>query len=204
MSVTIQTVVPCFDPLHEFSKKSTESALNAFFGRLLYYKRTSVWRHALLQSASLCSHKFEPLGKSGRNPAILPASTLQPAEVPTSASIYPALGDTVSDYARTWFLKATATDLDLKTNFKNKILTWTRQKNINRTMLMTWWSIPGESTLKNISDGSSLSLYPHQVASHCPEGGSQLKLTTYVSNVEGLWFCSISNSPDIYRGSYFQ
>ena len=70
-------------------------------------------------------------------------------------------------------------------------------------LVVNFTSIPGEA-MEKISDGSSLSLYPHQVASHCPEGGRNLGL--FVSRyIEDLWWCSISNySPDIYRGSYFQ
>lgn len=132
------------------SEKITESALRA---SLVDFPTTN----AHLFEGMLCSYKVFHSVPTNSSRCLVNRGAierlLQPAEVPTSASIYVALGATVSDCGKTRFSKQ-------QNQFLKQILHLNQEKNINRTMLMTWWSIPSESTLKNISDGSSLLTLP--------------------------------------------
>ena len=67
-----------------------------------------------------------------------------------------------------------------------------------------WWlgdqfqvSPPWKTSLMAVRFRSTLTKLHRTVLKTAAPPGSQL--TTYGSNVEGFWFCSISNSPDIYR-----
>ena len=202
MSVTIQNMVPCSDPLHEFSKKknwsSTEWILVEFF-------TTSV----LLFEGMLCSCKVlhsVPTNSSRclvNQGAVLPFSASRSSKQAPVSILLQAIPCLIMQTLDFW-KQQPQIFANLKENtFEKQIITWTT------STVLCWW-LGGQFHFNSrrghgkISDGSSLSLYPHQVASHCPEGGRNLGL--FVSRyIEDLWWCSISNyAPDIYRGSYFQ
>lgn len=137
MSVTIQNVVPCFDPLHEFSKKRTEAALNAF---LVDFSTTNV----LLFEGMLCSCKVlhsVPTNSSRclvNQGAILPSSASRSSQQAPVSILLWAIPCLIMQKLDFW-KQQPQIFANLKENFffeKNHHL-----NHINPTMLISWWSI---------------------------------------------------------------